>query len=145
MSYILRPKSVLPGQQISGGDLYFYDTSRSKTLSVSRQTLIFGRKGNTDSAYLEFSDGNTTGAPMSKNGTITKIASVSSAGNNTKTFQVYINSILSHTFSYPSTLSFEDNAVNVDFSQSDILEILVTASGAGVKDPKIILETAWRL
>lgn len=145
MSYILRTRASLPGQQISNGDLFYYDSSRSKTLSVSRQTVVFGRKGNTDNAYLEFSDGNTTGAPMIQNGTITKIASIASSGNTTKSFELYLNGVLSHSFSFPGTLSYENSTVNVDFNQGDEMRILVTSTGSGITDPKIILETAWRV
>ena len=145
MSHIFRPSTSIPGQVIQDGDVYIYDDSRSKTISIFRQTLVFGRKLNVDSGFLEFADSGSNGAPMAQDGVITKIAAMASDGEVNKTFEIRVNGTSVHTFSFPGVLDFNDVATDIDFNQGDEIEVFAVAAGTPVKNPKVVLETAWRL
>ena len=143
------PSTGLGAGQLSVIDeiLYLYDSSRSKTLSVSEKAWQWGRNGATDSVYLRFGGNATnsgTGAKAERDGTIVGIAATSSGGNATKTFDIEINGVLDSSFSLTSN-NFRDETADIDFDQDDVINIFVSGTGASVANPTVILTVRWRV
>lgn len=151
----LTPLSSLPTTNLSGGQLaikdgilYCYCDTRSKWLSVDRKFLIFGRQGVTKVQYLPFSAGNmpsnNSGLRMVRNATIVSLsAQLDSSG--TGTFNILKNDAAGvvTSLAISAATNAGDTTINVDLTVADFLQCKMS-SDAGVEDPLLIVEIAFR-
>ncbi len=133
---------------VINGILYAYDATRTKWLSVHRETFVFGRRGRTRNQWLNFSAGNlasnNSGYRMSQNATIVSIAGQLDASGTTN-MRVRRNDVATNiaTLTITATDGNTDNAVDVDLTAGDYLQGYNNSS-AGVQDPMMVVEIAWR-
>ncbi len=138
-------------KQDSNGVLLFFDNSRSKFLSASRQTYKFGIDHRTISndRYLYAVDKiatNITGYRMPRNATITSITIQSS--NNTGTSIFYLRKNNNPINIFP-TATLTANGIttdnlNFDINKDDWLQLFITISSGNISNPLVVLELAWR-
>jgi len=152
----LVPKANLPTTGLSDGQIdikdgimCIYDSTRAKWLSVQRQFLIFGRKGNTRNQYLGFSGSrlisNNSGLRLSRAATIVSMAAqIDKTGS--CTFNVRRNDVATNVASIAiaAGVGNEDISQNVDLNSGDYLQGQLGATVA-VEDPMVVIEIAWRL
>ena len=145
------PTGTASGQiAVIGNELYLYDASRTKWLSVASSTFNFGKEGNLNNTDLEYSgDIDNSGPSMAQNGTIVYITINSSGGSVTKGFTLSryntANFLIStHSFSLHSGELIVNNA-NIDFSKGDYFIVSVDNDGTGVvSDASMVIWTKWR-
>lgn len=130
-----------------GGIQYVYDGSRSKWLSVNRETFWTSRNsGSASNIYLRGADGiatSATGFRMVRDGTITGlVAAFSTAG--TATIQVRRNDSVTvlASLAVAAATGAQNGAVNVDFSAGDEIQIFLSGSA---QYPTAGVEVAWRI
>lgn len=148
--------NIRPGSSDSGltqdvnGILLFYDNSRSKNLSVTRESLTYGvdHKNISGDRWLQLTGQiptNILGYKVPRNGTITAITVQT---QNIATCNFYIRKNNSVTNIYTSSLVGVSNKVddnlNVDINQGDFLQTLLSVGGGVVDYPILLLEIAWR-
>jgi hypothetical protein len=149
----LTPISYAPTTNIQGGQianidgiLYSYDSTRNKWLSVYQPSISFQAKRG-DANYLSsgFHSDLNSGYSALRDGTILGIAAQVGSGNQSKSFAIRKNGIMTDlsTFSL-TTGSFIDDTLDIDFSAGDSLQIYCAATGAPVNDPRVNLVIAWR-
>ncbi len=152
----LVPKANLPTQGLQDGQLAvkdsilcIYDSVRSKWLSVQRQFLVFGRKGNSRNQYLGFFGSrfvsNNSGLRLARSATIVSLSGqVNAVGD--CTFNVRRNDVATNIASIAITaaLGASDTSMNVDLNNGDYLQGYLSAVSI-IEDPIIIIEIAWRL
>lgn len=144
------PTTNLVGGQLStkGGILYYYDSTRSKHLSVQRQMLCFGRRGSSKNQYLGFYGGqlasNNSGLRVVRNATIVSLSGQIDASG-TCTFEIRKNDGGSSitTLALSAVTGAGDTSINIDLSAGDYLQAYVAATTA-VADPMLLVEIAWR-
>jgi len=144
------PLSGLGGGQLAsiGGLLYSYDGTRSKWLSIQRQTLVFGRKGGSKDQYLNFAAGtlpsNNSGYRILRDATIVGLAGQLNASG-TCDLRIRKNDQAADitTLNIPAALGAQDATIDVDVSAGDFLQSFLEAA-AKVDDPTLIVEVAWR-
>lgn len=145
------PTGTASGQiAVIGDELYLYDASRTKWLSVASSTFNFGKEGNQNNTDLEYAgDIDDSGPSMLQNGTIVYITINSSGGSATKAFTLSrynaANAIVStHTFSLHTGELVVDDA-NINFSKGDYFIVSVDNDLTGnVQDPSMVIWTKWR-
>ena len=143
------PSTDLQDGQISviDDELYVYDSTRSKWLSVARHTLVFGRRGATKNKWLSFYGGNlasnNTGIRVPWDCTITAMSAQLDASS-TATFTVR-ESTLTRTVNQVVTAALGSHATNINqnFNAGDLMECYLAAA-ANVQDPMILVEIAKR-
>jgi hypothetical protein len=144
------PSSGLGGGQIAsiGGLLYSYDATRSKWLSIQRQTLVFGRKGGSKDQFLNFAAGtlpsNNSGFRVMRNATIVGLAGQLNA-TGTCDLMVRKNDLTANitTLNVSAALGAVDVTINTDLNAGDYLQSFLEAT-VKVTDPILIVEIAWR-
>jgi len=125
---------------------YQYDASRAKWLSVDTTTYQFGSNGSTDNTELNFNStqNSTSGVLIPRDGTVISVTGMQNSGNTTKGFEVRANGI--SIFSYVLVASeFVSNAVNADFSASDMMHVFSIATGSAANNPTATVTVRWRL
>lgn len=144
------PTLGLAGGQLSvkGGVLYTYDSTRSKWLSVQRMFLTFGRKGKTKNQFLAFGAGelysNNSGYRLARNATIVAITGqLDASGTCDMRIRKNDSTINVATLNISSTIGNSDITPNVDLSADDYLQSYLEST-AGVEDPMVVVEVAWR-
>jgi hypothetical protein len=147
--------SATPTTNLAGGQmffdsttnlLYYYDSSRTKWLSVEGYSLEFGTNGNSDGAPLGFGGAVTNtsvGARMPYDGTILYVTAMQNGGLATKQFDVQINGATSFSFSLVASVYSETNR-NQNFAANDRLTCATNVAGAAAADPTCILFVKWR-
>lgn len=151
----LVPKGSLPttsltdGQlAITDGILFVYDATRGKWLSVQRQFLVFGRRGNTRNQYLNFAAGtlpsNNSGYRMGRNVTIVSLSGQLDVSGSCD-MHVRRNDVATNISSLTITTATgaSDISVNVDVNANDFLQSFLSAA-ANVEDPMLVVEIAYR-
>ena len=151
----LTEQSTLPTLDLAGGQLsikdgilYTYDSTRSKWLSVQRMFLIFGKKGKTKNQFLAFGAGelysNNSGYRLARNATVVAITGQLDASG-TCDMRIRRNDSATNiaTLNISSTIGNSDTTPNVDLSANDYLQSYLE-SVAGVEDPMVVVEFAWR-
>lgn len=150
------PKSNLPTTGLSDGQidikdgiLCVYDANRGKWLSVQRQFLVFGRRGNTRNQYLGFYGSrlvsNNSGLRLARSATIVSMSGqIDQSG--TCTFNVRRNDVATNVASLAVTAAVgtEDISKNVDLNSGDFIQCQLGSTTA-VDDPVVVVEIAWRL
>jgi len=144
------PSSGLAAGQLAvkGGILFVYDSTRSKWLSVQRQYIVFGRKGNTSNQYLNFAAGslpsNNSGYRIPRDACIISMTAQLDASG-TADFRLRRNDSATNisTISVAASLGATDATINVDISANDFLQ-MYSDNASSVNDPMIIVEIAYR-
>jgi len=143
------PTTNLAGGQLDviGGELYVYDATRSKWLSVTRHTFAFGRKGKSKNQYLNFWAGelpsNNTGIRLPWNCTVTMLsAQIDATGTGTFTVRES-GGTRTINLAITAALGNENVAASLDLNAGDLLECYLSST-AGVNDPVILIEIAKR-
>jgi len=155
-SFEIVPKSNLPTTNLSDGQidikdgiLCIYDSTRSKWLSVQRQFLVFGRRGNSRNQYLGFYGSrlvsNNSGLRMARAATIVSMAGQIDASG-TCTFNIRRNDTATNVenLTIAAAVGNEDISKNTDLNSGDFIQCQIGATTA-VNDPIIVIEIAWRL
>jgi len=155
-SFEIVPKSNLPTTGLSDGQLdikdgilCIYDSNRSKWLSVQRQFLVFGRRGNSRNQYLGFYGSrlvsNNSGLRLARAATIVSMAGQIDASG-TCTFNVRRNDTATNieNLTITAAIGNEDISKNTDLNSGDYIQCQIGATTA-VNDPIIVIEIAWRL
>jgi len=146
------PSPISNGEPLIYGnadDVYFYDTTRSKILSVSCIATIAGNNNtNVTNQYLKQVDGiytNINGFLLPNNTTLVCIVASSKIGINA-TWTAEIRKNGSPTVIDSITITNSDRAYdstkNTDFNAGDIIEIYM--NGTGINSPKVILHLRRR-
>jgi hypothetical protein len=119
-------------------EIYFYDTSRSKWLSVSVFTWTFGKDTNADDQYMGLA---TMGSPSDLTAflahsdlTVVGLGMRARAGNSTKEFEFRKNGVLFGTPFNLVAFEYSNTELNLDMSSGENLQIYVNAAGASVSD-----------
>lgn len=140
------PSSDLAGGQIANinGGLYFYDSTRSKWLSIDRQTISYQTR-NGDAIYLStgYQSDINAGYLAAKNGTILAIAANGGSGNQTKEFDIQLNGVSQSTFSLTAG-KYTNDTLDIDFSAGDNIQIYCSATGTPIKNARVNVMIAWR-
>lgn len=146
------PVGTDPGQiAVIGDELFMFDITRSKWLSITTMPLQFGRNGDANAQNINFG-GNmvsgTSGPLMPKDGTIVGITINSAGGNATKEFQIRVRK--DNSTSATESVNLEDNeynnmSVNVDFEAGEFITVRARDNGNGaVEDPAIVVWVKWK-
>ena len=131
------------------GELFFYDGTRSKYLSLTRQNFVFNRNGvNQKSQYLKIGEtvSSSTGIKMPRSGTILKI-SANSRNNSNVNYQIRKNGVETPlgNLSIINAKGGFSNYVNLDFKSNDDLQIYMDVQSGNVDYPIVWLEIAWKV
>jgi hypothetical protein len=131
---------------IIDGSLFAYDNSRTKWLSVNRDKPAFGLR-QADGQYLQLTGNfstNQTGFICHKNSTIVGISSFCDSGNLSKTVKIRKNGSTTDEYSFVmSAGQYLNNSVNIDFSESDIIQVFVESGGSAANNMSVQLEVAY--
>ena len=152
----LVPKAALPTTGLANGQLAvkdgilcIYDSTRGKWLSVQRQTFVFGRAGTTKNQYLNFGAGslasNNSGYRMPRNATIVGISGQLDASG-TCTMNIRFNDTATNSvvLTITGAIGAADISTNIDCGATDFLQAYLATATAGVEDPVMFIEIAWR-
>lgn len=157
------PTGTATGQiAVIGDQLFMYDLSRSKWLTIETTLLNFGREENTDNRFLEYvGDIESTGAIMPFDGTIVYVSinstdsSIDGASNPNKKIELWINNAavpnndtvgmesIDGEFEL-SANQFSTTIYNLDFNKDDFIRIRASAEGSGVRNATALLWVKWR-
>lgn len=132
------------------GNLYYYDTSRSKYLSVNRETFIFGidHKSISGDRYMS-ADGKVktmvTGVPVPRKGTIISLAA-KSRDNTISRFRIRKNGNVSDITSLSVSGASGDvtDNLDIDIDKNDWLQAFLTVDSGEIHYPILTVEIAWR-
>ena len=137
-------------KQSPNGIMLFYDTSRSKWVSIARETFAFGidHKNISNNRWLRIVGGstsNTTGYKIPRNGIITSIT-VQTDSTSTCSFKIKKNGnptdICSIDLTNENSKTIDD--LDIDLDLGDWLQAFVEILSSSVNYPEILLEIAWR-
>lgn len=156
-TFTIVPKTSLPTTDLSDGRLdikdgilYVYDGTRSKWLSVNRQTVVFGRSGITGNQHLSYMGGGVSSDSGYRPANSATIVSMSVKTSTSDDYSINIrkNDVLTDIASLvvSSTNNAGEITTDVDISVGDYLQCYLeyTGVGSGVEDPVVIIELAWR-
>jgi len=149
---ILTPTTTPSGSEdgritYSQGDLFVYDSTRTKWISLSRRNFVFSRDGqNQSSQFLKIGGVVTsvTGLKMPRNGTILRIIA-NSRNNSNVTYEVRKNGTPLASLVISGTQGGFNNYINVDFNANDDLKIYMNVTSGRVDYPVVWIEIAWRI
>lgn len=130
------------------GIMFVYDNSRTKWLSVDRQSILATKSNIALDVYLRVGDSVATsqsGVRAIRNGTITGI-SVVTDGSASWTFEVRRNDSTSPLASLAvvSATGAQSSSINVDFDEGDELQFFANTGGNQISAPVCYIEIAWR-
>jgi len=130
--------------------LMAYDASRSKWLSAAEWTMQFGHDsgdGQLLRGYGVNVPGTGAGVLVPRNCCVKRIAVRTTADNNLKRLDVYVNgsSVLNFNLVDGTNSSYyKNNAVNLNLSEDDDVWVYVDSAGLAVTDVAVSLWCAWR-
>ena len=139
------------GQQhydLNTGIAYCYDI-RDKWLSVQRQTIVFGRIGNSMDQYLDFFGSgvpsNNSGLRMARNATIVSLAGQLDVSGSCDMY-IRRNDTETNIATLNITSALGDQLTNIDtdITAGDYLQSWIS-SIVNVEYPMLVVEIAWRL
>jgi len=146
------PTTSLSAGQLAviGDELYLYDATRSKWLTVANTAIQFGRNGDTDTQSLHFG-GNmvsgTAGALMPFDGTIVYISAMAASGDDTdinlRARNASNTNSINETFTL-SSLRYSDTTANLDFNAGDYLTVRARDATTTAVDVTVIFWVKWR-
>lgn len=156
-SFRIVPKSSLPttnpddGQfAVIGGIMYIYDATRSKWLSVQRQFLTFGRRGNTRNQYINFAVGtlasNNSGYRIPR---ASVVVSMTGQIDSSDTCDLHLrkNDTAANiaTLSISTATGASDISTNLSLNANDFLQSFCSVAVGNVQDPVFIVEIAYTI
>jgi len=137
-------------KQDSNGIFLFYDSSRSKFLSVTRPIICFGSNHSNISndrwlSLISNIPSNTSSYKIVRNGTITSI-SVQSKNNSNCTFRIRKNNIPLDltTLELNNQNSKVIDNLNIDVNINDYIQCYMSVISGNIDYPVLVLELAWR-
>jgi hypothetical protein len=130
------------------GVMYVYDGSRSKFLSVNRETIVASKNGNAKDIYLRVGDAiasSQTGIRALRDGTIVGLALQADEAA-TWTLEVRRNGTVTVLASLASggAAGAQSTTVNADFNVGDELQFYANTAGVSILAPVAIVEIAWK-
>ncbi len=148
---IVNPSQAQQFTQDSNGILLFYDNSRSKYLSTSRQILSFGinHRNIAASQWMMATSRvrtNIIGYKIPRNATITALTIQSQNSVANCSFNIRKNNSVTNIVSVTlvgQTSNVTDN-LNVDIDINDWLQVFLQVNSGNVDNPLLNLEIAWR-
>ena len=145
---IIRPNINLI--QNSNGIILFYDTTRNKNLSVTRENLTFGIKHSSiiGERWLQTTGNiptNILGYKIPRNGVITSVT-IQTKNNSNCLFEIKKNNDISTIYSINLVNSLEkiNDNLDIDVNTGDFIQIKLLVNSGVVDYPLIYLEIAWR-
>lgn len=144
------PVGTASGQlSVINDQLYLYDDTRSKWLSIGSSTFNFGGEGGQDGDDLEYAgDIENNGPTMPQDGTIVYISINSTGGFPTKEITINIYNSLNVLVGSHSVNLVGGSLVladfNVDFSSGDHFRVYVEDANGVVNNVTAVLWTKWR-
>lgn len=128
---------------IDGDDVYFYDSTRNKTLSVSIIQISCGRNSaNTTNQYLRTMDGvpmNQTGIPLLYNVTLVGASMAGARNDQSWTAHLRINGSATNLASLSINNAYENHtwSADVDLSEGDRVQVYM--SGTNINYPQVTM------
>ena len=152
---IIRPgtgsSSGIVFTQNSDGIILFEDTSRSKTLSITRENLAFGinHKNITGKRWLRLTskiNSNVHGYKVLRNSTITAISIQTQNTVINSRFNIRINGspINLHTINLVATSNIIEDNLNYDINKGDYIQVFLSVLTGNVDYPIVLIEYASR-
>jgi len=145
---IVRPNINLV--QNTDGVVLFFDTTRNKMVSITRENLTFGIKHNNISGerWLQTTSNiptNILGYKIPRDGTITAIT-VQTQNMANCAFETKKNNAISaiHTMSLSNELEQINDNLNIDVNLGDYIQTKLLVNSGNVDYPLLYLEIAWR-
>jgi hypothetical protein len=136
--------------QNSDGILLFFDQSRTKWISTSRQIIEFGinHKNISTDRWLMTAGGvytTSTGYKVPRNGTIMS-TSIQSTANATCSFLVKRNNNVTtlHTLSLTAQTGKSDDNLDINVNENDWLQVLLSINTGVISYPVLLIEIGWR-
>jgi hypothetical protein len=136
--------------QNGDGIILFYDTTRNKMISVSRENLSFGIKNKNiiGDRWLQTTaniPSNILGYKIPRNGTITSVTTQTQNISNCD-FEIKKNNVITsiHTLSLTNEVEKINDNLNININSGDFLQCRLVVSSGNVDYPLIFLEIAWR-
>lgn len=151
---IIRPSSGsttgIALTQNSDGIILFEDTTRSKSLSITRENLSYGinHKNIIGERWLQTTSNiptNILGYKIPRNGTITAITAQTQNITDCY-FEVKKNNAIStiYTMNLINVSEKIDDNLNIDVNLGDFIQTKLSVNSGDVDYPLIYLEIAWR-
>ena len=148
------PSSTLSAGQIAmiDNELYHYDDSRKKWLSMTTMPLTYSKDGATTEEILFFggkvANANSQ-AILPFKGTIVHISAVCSrsTGTEAKRFNIRIRTNQTTTDNYNFSLNnntYNNTNVDKDFEAGDVITVRARNSGSTVSNPTVMIWVKWR-
>jgi len=146
---IVRRQSQLT--QDAHGIVLFYDNSRSKQLSITRESFSFGinHRNISSSQWMQLTTrnrSNVTGYKIIRDATLTSISVQTQNSVENCAFYVRKNGVLTNITSITligqTSNVIDDLDVNVD--KDDWIQIYLQVNSGNVDFPSLLLELAWR-
>lgn len=135
---------------VIGDQLYLFDSTRGKWLSVGSSTFNFGGEGSQNNENLEYAgDIDNNGPKMPQDGTIVYVTLNSSGGNLTKGITLNVHNDL-NVLSSTHSMNLVDGKLimpnsNFDFSSGDYFTVSVADDpGNAADDVSMVIWTKWR-
>jgi len=129
------------------GELYAYDATRSKWLSVHRNNVSFGLR-RADSRYLMTSDNFSNrfnGFLINKDACIVSVFARAASGNINKSFQIRRNANVSSLGTYSlSAGNYLDNSLNINLNAGEYVQVFADGVNGAANDFTVQLEIAYR-
>ncbi len=145
---IVRPNINLV--QNTDGVILFFDTTRNKMVSITRENLAFGIKHNNISGerWLQTTSNiptNILGYKIPRNGTITAIT-VQTQNMVNCVFEIKKNNAISaiYTMSLLNVSEQINDNLNIDVNLGDYIQTKLLVNSGNVDYPLLYLEIAWR-
>jgi len=136
--------------QNSEGIILFEDTSRGKTLSITRENFAFGikHKNISEERWLQTTSNiptNILGYKIPRNGTITA-TTVQTQNMANCVFEIKKNGAISaiHTMSLSGVSEQINDNLNIDVNLGDYIQTKLLVNSGNVDYPLLYLEIAWR-
>jgi len=152
---IIRPNTSSPTginlTQNSDGIILFEDSTRSKTLSVTRENLSFGinHKNITGKRWLRLTskiNSNVHGYKVLRNSTITAISIQTQNTVINSRFNIRINNSTSnlHTVNLIGGSNIIEDNLNYDINKGDYIQLFLSVLTGNVDYPIVLIEYACR-
>ncbi len=142
------PTGTASGQlSVIEDELYLFDKSREKWLSIEAASFAFALEGNVNNRPLEYSGDVTNSGPViPRNATLVYAAINSSGGNASKVFTLIVTSlsgsVTNHTFQI-SGGKLTNTSYNIDLNEGDTLQVRTNNSNS-VSNPTVLFWVKWR-
>lgn len=137
--------------QDAHGILLFYDNSRSKTLSITRESFPFGinHRNITSSQWMTLvgrNRSNLTGYKIPRNATITSLSVQTQNSVADCTFYIRRNGVVTNLTSITlvGQVSNVIDDLDIDLNNDDWLQVYLQVNSGNVDYPTLLLELAWR-